>query len=84
MADDAHGRNRKAFCGSIHVTLNHLLLVDYLWTNRMQKQPDACKTLREVLRDDPAALRATQEKQAEWFIDYVDGLSPDDLASPFL
>lgn len=84
MPDDELRRDRKAFFGSIHATLNHLLLVDYLWTNRMQGKPNGYQSLREILHDDLADLRAAQEKQDAWFIDYVDGLSAEDLEKVFV
>lgn len=85
MPDAELRRDRKAFFGSIHGTLNHLLLVDYLWTNRMQGKPNGYDSLRDIVHDDLADLRAAQETQDAWFIDYVDGLSAtDQLEAPFV
>ncbi len=84
MLDDEYRRDRKAFFGSVHATLNHLLLVDYLWTNRMQEKPNGCGALDDILHDDLAGLRAAQNKQDAWFIDYVDSRTPGDLARPFV
>lgn len=84
MPDAEVRRDRKAFFGSIHGTLNHLLLVDYLWTNRMQSKPNGCDSLRDIVHDDLAGLRAAQETQDAWFIDYVDGLTPEQREARFI
>lgn len=36
LSDDAYRMDRQAFFGSIHHTLNHLLVVDRLWTGRLE------------------------------------------------
>ena len=36
LPDGAYREERKAFFGSIHRTLNHLLVVDRLWTGRIR------------------------------------------------
>ena len=36
LDDDAYRKDRKAFFGSIHNTLNHLLVVDRLWASRIE------------------------------------------------
>ena len=35
LSEAAYRKDRKAYFGSIHNTLNHLLVVDRLWTCRM-------------------------------------------------
>ncbi|MCH8926751.1 MAG: damage-inducible protein DinB, partial [Proteobacteria bacterium] len=36
ISDQAYREDRKAYFGSIHNTLNHLLVVDRLWTHRIE------------------------------------------------
>jgi uncharacterized damage-inducible protein DinB len=44
-----------AYFGSIHGTLNHLLLVDRLWFGRLVGETPAISRLDEILYDDFAA-----------------------------
>ena len=81
--DDAERRrDRRAFFGSIHNTLNHLLVVDQLWLDRLQRRTNGIRGLDEVLHQDFAGLRAARERMDERLIDYVDGLDAAALARP--
>jgi len=42
-------RDRKAFFGSLHGTLNHLLLADRIWLGRIKGKPIAVRGLDEEL-----------------------------------
>jgi uncharacterized damage-inducible protein DinB len=39
LSDADYRKNCDAFFGSVHNTLNHLLLIDRLWTGRIKGQP---------------------------------------------
>lgn len=81
--DDAERkRDRRAFFGSIHNTLNHLLVVDQLWLDRLQRRTNGIRGLDEVLHQDFAGLRAARERMDERLIAYVDGLDAATLARP--
>jgi uncharacterized damage-inducible protein DinB len=73
---------RRAFFGSIHGTLNHLLVGDLIWLARITGAP--CPDLR--LDDQPyASLGALQEARVaedEGMIELVDGYAEDDLQRP--
>ncbi len=62
---------RKAFFGSIHRTLNHLLVVDRLWTGRMEGLDHGDLTLADVPYDDFASLRAARTAEDERLIAVV-------------
>lgn len=79
MADDAYRLDRKAFFGSVHVTLNHLLLVDRLWTGRLKGKPLGFCSLSDILYDDFQELREAREAEDAALIDLVGGFSEDDL-----
>ena len=70
---------RKAFFGSIHRTLNHLLVVDRLWMGRMEGQDHGDLTLADVPYDDFASLRAARTAEDERLIAVVEGLTPAQL-----
>ncbi len=77
LDDDAYREDRGLFFGSVHATLNHLLVVDRLWFGRLQGEVPALKGLSVILYDDFAALRAAQEAQSASLRNYVAGLGED-------
>lgn len=79
LPDDAYRLDRQAFFGSIHATLNHLLLIDRLWTRRIEGVPLGFSTLGDILYDDFGQLREAQQAENESLIKLVDGFSEDDL-----
>ena len=82
LPDAAYRAERKAFFGSIHRTLNHLLVVDRLWTGRIRGTDRGICALDQVLYDDFAALRAAREDEDRQLVELVDGLSAQQLAAP--
>jgi uncharacterized damage-inducible protein DinB len=68
-----------AFFGSIHGTLNHLLLVDRLWFGRLVGAVPGISRLDEILYDDFAGLRAARETEDERIVALLDGLEETDL-----
>jgi len=82
LPDAAYRADRKAFFGSIHRTLNHLLLVDRLWSARIVEADSGIRSLETILYDDFAALRAARSEEDRRLIGLVDGLSEKDLRKP--
>ncbi len=59
--DDAGRKlDRRAFFGSIHNTLNHILVGDRLWLDRIEGIDSDAVTLDRVLFDDFEALRGAR------------------------
>jgi uncharacterized damage-inducible protein DinB len=81
MSDDAYRQDRKAFFGSIHNTLNHLLLVDRLWTCRIKGKPLGFTSLSDILYDDFEELRDVRHGEDIALIELVASFSEDDLQS---
>ncbi len=79
----ALAKPRKAFFGSIMGTLNHILLVDILYRDRLEKKPTRFKLLNETLYTDLAALSQDQQEQDRWYIDAMARLDPARLSEPF-
>ncbi|MGA8969491.1 MAG: DinB family protein, partial [Pseudolabrys sp.] len=52
--------NRSAFFGSLHGTLNHLLVGDRIWMRRFTGQGKVPPSLAAILYDDFAQLRAAR------------------------
>jgi len=69
--------------GSVHGTLNHLLVADRIWLSRMSGTGEAPARLDAILADDPDELRAERAETDAALVAYVAGLSAEDLARPF-
>jgi uncharacterized damage-inducible protein DinB len=57
LSDAERKRDLGAFFGSVHGTLNHLLLTDRMWLARMRQMPVAAKTLGDEVAGDFAELQ---------------------------
>lgn len=76
LSDADRKAARKAFFGSIHLTLNHLVLTDRMWLSRIVPgSAPIVAPLDTQLYEDFAELRREREKQDQVIIDYVAGLS---------
>lgn len=67
---------RPSFFGSIHNTLNHILVGDRIWLGRIVGVDSGLKRLDAVLYDNLAALRAARIAEDARVIDLIDGLEP--------
>ena len=78
LTDEAYFAERPAFVGSIHRSLNHILVGDRSWLGRITGVPAGIPTLDTVLHEDRAALRAAREAEdARIVVDaYGDGPRP--------
>jgi uncharacterized damage-inducible protein DinB len=81
LSEVAHHELRRAFFGSIHGTLNHLLITDWIWLARIEGKPNP--QLRR-LDDRPFATLAELEQarlaEDARMIELVDGCAEGDLA----
>ncbi len=82
LPDAAYRQDRGLFFGSIHLTLNHLMVVDRLWTGRIEDVDRGVRALDQVLYDDFAGLRAARLDEDRHLIDLVAGLDDAALAAP--
>jgi uncharacterized damage-inducible protein DinB len=74
LSDADYRKDRGAFFGSIHNTLNHLLVVDRLWVGRIAGTDPGIRALDQILYDDFDALRVARRTEDERLIAFVDGL----------
>ena len=58
LSDEERKADRKSFFGSIHATLNHLLLADKVWYGRFTGKPFVVRGLDQELYADFDLLRA--------------------------
>ena len=52
LPDGTRKRNMGAFFKSIHGTLNHLVVADQLWLDRLEGSPTSISSLDQELHDD--------------------------------
>ncbi len=70
-----------AYFGSILGTLNHLLVVDYLWYPRLNGISRSDLKLDQVLHDTLVALRAAREAEDARIIEQVEAIDEAALAA---
>jgi uncharacterized damage-inducible protein DinB len=80
LAEDEYHKPRPAFFGSIHGTLNHLLLGDWIWLARIEGGPSPKVRLDDRPCGSLAELKAARAAEDGRIIDLVDGYAEDDLS----
>ncbi|MCZ7681755.1 MAG: DinB family protein [Sandaracinaceae bacterium] len=88
LSDEERKRDRGAFFGSIHRTLNHLLLADRVWLGRFtgatleqgELGPGGIRTLDQELYADFDDLRRERSRTDDEIDAFVATLTPDKLA----
>ena len=83
LSDAERKLDRKAFFGSIHGTLNHLLLADKVWFGRFIRRPFAFRSLDQELFAEFDALRAERVATDQDIEGWATGLSDGILESKF-
>ena len=63
LPDDEYRRDRKAFFGSIHGTLNHILVGDRVWLGRIEGAEPGVESLDQILYGDFDGLRAARTSE---------------------
>ena len=71
--------DRRGFFKSIHGTLNHILLSDLIYRERLEKKPTTFSRLDEILHDDFDELRSAHGAQDQWYIEFSDAMDPAEL-----
>lgn len=79
LSDDDRKKDRRAFFGSIHNTMNHSLLADLIYRERLEKKPTTYTRLDEVLYDDFTELEAAHRANDAWYIAFCQALSVEEL-----
>jgi uncharacterized damage-inducible protein DinB len=79
MPDEAYRRPTGVFFGSLHGTLNHLLLGDRVWLKRLTGEGEHPDRLNAILFDDRNALARARMAEDARLIDVVGRYTEDDL-----
>ena len=69
---------RGAFFGSLHGTLNHILVGDRIWLYRLTGLGPLPTRLNEILFEDLASLRQAREAEDGRIVTVVEGLADSD------
>ena len=72
LPDEARKRGAGLFFGSVHGTLNHLLVADYIWMRRFTGDGPQPERLNQILYEDFDALRAAREQEDERIFGFRD------------
>ncbi|MEN0075293.1 MAG: DinB family protein [Paracraurococcus sp.] len=83
LPDALYRQPAGAFFGSLHGTLNHLLVADRIWLRRLTGTGDAPERLDAILHATLPGLRRAREVEDARLEDYVAGLTAEDLAASF-
>ena len=80
LPDAEYRRDRGAFFGSLHGTLNHLLLGDIIWMHRFTGEGAEPSKLDDILHEDFADLHAARRSEDARIEAYVHALDAARLA----
>lgn len=72
---------RASFFGSIHATLNHILVGDRIWMGRFEQRPSDLTRLDMILHDDFAELRAARSAEDARVLGYARALDDEALST---
>jgi uncharacterized damage-inducible protein DinB len=79
LSEGEYMKARPSFFGSIHATLNHILVGDRVWRSRLEGRGTPSLTLDQILYDNLADLRAARFEDDEHLIRVVAGIEADRL-----
>ena len=74
LSDEQYRADRGAFFGSVHGTLNHLLVTDRIWMQRFTGEGDAPNRLDAILFETFEELRAARGAEDRRIVRFVEGL----------
>jgi uncharacterized damage-inducible protein DinB len=83
LSDEDYRAERGAFFGSVHRTLNHILVGDRIWMHRFTGEGTTYTDLDTVPCDDLATLCAEREAEDARISGWIGGLSDEALAGTF-
>ena len=83
LSDEERKKDRKAFFKSIHNTLNHILLADLLYRQRIEKKPITFTALDEIIHTEFLELENHHRTNDEWYENYCTKLTMSNLQEEF-
>ena len=84
LTDSEYRQELGAFFGSIHATLNHILVIDHMWFGRFTgDSTEYIESVREILHEEFESLRRAREAFDAHIIEVVDKLGGEQLAKQY-
>ena len=83
LSDEQYRKECGAFFGSVHRTLNHVLVGDTIWMNRFQATSTNLKSVDAILHEDFKELRLARNAMDVRISEFFGGLGENELASNF-
>lgn len=80
LTDEERKRKRSGFFGSIHGTMNHILLGDRIWMARFEGGEAPSTNLDAILYEDFGALKRARSAEDARIEAYIDALAPGTLS----
>lgn len=81
LPDEEYRRDVGAYFGSLHGTLNHLIVGDRIWLSRFEGHGSPPLALEDTISDDKTELRLARDDLDARIIDFVDQLDDGALKS---
>lgn len=81
LSPHQYKEHRGAFFGSVHGTLNHLLVADRVWMRRFTGEGELAPRLDSILHDKLEPLRLARETEDARIIAFVAGLDGPALSA---
>lgn len=80
LDEEAYFRERISYFGSIHKTLNHILVADLIWMDRFLNEHNAPARLDAVPHDNFGDLKKARKAMDERILDFAISLTDQHLA----
>jgi uncharacterized damage-inducible protein DinB len=72
-------KERQSLFKTMVLTMNHLYVADLIWQAHVEGREHGFPALNHVIHSELAPLREAQEKLDDWYIDWAESLSQDQL-----
>jgi uncharacterized damage-inducible protein DinB len=83
LSPEVYSQKRPSYFGSIHNTLNHILVADRIWLGRLQQAPGGPTRLDQMLTRDFAELKSARAAEDERILKFTAGLTDDRVMEVF-
>ncbi len=80
LPEEAYVQDRGAFFGSLHGTMNHILVADRIWLARFTGRPNPDVGLDDILYADLKSLREARVWEDAYIIDLMNRVGDDQLS----
>ena len=83
LSDQEYRTSTGAFFGSLHATLNHILVADRIWMKRFTGSVEAPTSLDTILHSDFTNLQSDRRQEDQRIIDWIELLDEATLFGTF-